>query len=137
MHWYLDLYNSYHRLQLDPLSVLHYSQFKILLIFFWSKKVAKKVSIIPSKLSSWWRHLEDVFRFCLQMKSSRHLHQDQYVCLSLTPSKNVYKTTEDIFKTSPTWVANTSWRRFQNVFKTYCKDVFRTSSWCFQDISVC
>ena len=59
----------------------------------------------PSKHSSWWRRLVDVFCFRLQKKSSRRLNQDEYAS-----------------------------RLFQDVFKTYCKSVFKTSSKRLQDV---
>ena len=91
----------------------------------------------PSKHSSRWIHLEDVFGLRLQdvliktnifallihlqKMSSRSLHQDQYIRLSIR--------FQDVFKTSS--------RHLQDVFKTFWKrlqDVFRTSSRRFQDV---
>ena len=57
------------------------------------------------------------------------LDEDEYVCLSLTSSEDVLVKTkifalairlQDVFKTPL--------RRFQDVFKTSCKSVFKTSS---------
>ena len=61
----------------------------------------------PSKHSSWWRCLEDVFRLRLQKTSSKRLDQDEYVRLSLTSSEDVFKTNifvlaiclQEVFKT--------------------------------------
>ena len=73
----------------------------------------------PSKHSSWWRRLD----------------QDEYVCLSLRSSEDVFKTSWTrpiysswlyVFKTSCQDVFKTSSRRLQNVFKTSCKDIFKT-----------
>ena len=70
------------------------------------KSIAKHV---PSKHSSWWRRLEDVFRLRLQKTSSRRLDQDEYVRPSLTSSQDVLVKTnifalaiclQDVFKTS-------------------------------------
>ena len=91
----------------------------------------------PSKHSSRWIHLEDVFGLRLQdvliktnifallihlqKMSSRLLHQDQYIRLSIR--------FQDVFKTSS--------RHLQDVFKTFWKrlqDVFKTSSRRFQDV---
>ena len=101
----------------------------------------------PSKHSSWWRRLEDVFR----------LDQDEYVRLSLTSSEGVFKTSskrlgqdqyirlchtssrclQDIFKTSSKRLqdilkivfetsSRTFWRRFEDVLQRYLQDVFKT-----------
>ena len=93
-----------------------------------------------SKYSSWWRPLEDVFRFRLQktssrriqdflMKtniflstirlqktSSRHLGQNQYIRLAHT---------QDVFKMFSRRLAKTSSRRLQDIFKTSCQDVLQ------------
>ena len=109
----------------------------------WFKQPAQHV---PTKHSSWWRHLEDVFRLCLQNPSSRRLDQDEYIRLSHTSSEDVFKTSsrrlgqdqyirlgytssrrlQDVFKTSS--------RRLQDVFKTSCQDVFKTFSRRLQDV---
>ena len=103
--------------------------------------------LIPSKHSSWWRRLEDVFCLRLQKTSSRRLDQDEYVRLSLTSSKDVFKTSsrrlgqdqyirlgytssrrlQDVFKTSS--------RRLQDVFKTSSRRLAKMSSRRFQDVS--
>ena len=114
----------------------------------WFKQPAQHV---PTKHSSWWRHLEDVFRLCLQNLSSRRLDQDEYIRLSHTSSEDVFKTSwsrpiysswlyvfktssrrfQDVFKTSSRRLAKMSSRRFQDVFKTSSRrlqDIFKTSS---------
>ena len=100
----------------------------------------------PSKHSSWWRRLD----------------QDEYVCLSLRSSEDVFKTSWTrpiysswlyVFKTSCQDVFKTFWRRLQNVFKTSWKtssrhlqdvfktfwrrlqNIFKTSSRRLQDVS--
>ena len=122
----------------------------------WFKQPAQHV---PTKHSSWWRHLEDVFRLCLQNPSSRRLDQDEYIRLSHTSSEDVFKTSwsrpiysscpyvfktssrhlqdvlprrlQDVFKTSSRRLANTSWRHLQDVLKTYhqVKLFLLTSLW--------
>ena len=94
---------------------------------------------VPSKHWSWWRRLEDAFRFVFKT-FSRRLDQDQYIRLTHTFSEDVFKTPsrrldqhqyihlshtlsrrlQDIFKTSS--------RRFQDVFNTSCKSSSKTSS---------
>ena len=101
-----------------------------------------------------WRHLEDVFRLCLQKMfsrcvqdvliktnifalvirlqktSSRRLGQDQYIRLSYTSSRRL----QDVFKTSWSRPIYSSW---PYVFKTSSRrfqDVFKTSSRRFQDV---
>ena len=66
-------------------------------------------SAFPSKHSSWWRRLEDVFRLHLRKTSSRRLDQDEYIRLSLTSSEDVLVKT-NIFVLAI---------RLQDVFKTY------------------
>ena len=80
----------------------------------------------PSKHSSWWRRLEDVFRLHLQKTSSRLLDQDEYVRLSLTSSEDVWVKT-NIFVLAI---------RLQDVFKTSCRNVFKTSSRRLQDVGL-
>ena len=90
---------------------------------------------LPSKHSSWWRRLEDVFRLCLQKTSSIRLDQDEYVRLSLTSSEDVSKTywSRPIYSSWP-HAFKTFSRRFQEVFKTSRKNLFKTSSRCFEDV---
>ena len=73
---------------------------------------------------------EDVFK-----TSSRRLHQDECVRLSLTSSEDVLKTSsrrlgQDQYirlgYTSSRRLAKTSSRHLQDVFKTSCKDIFKT-----------
>ena len=74
---------------------------------------------------------EDVFK-----TSSRHLGQDQYIRLGHTS----WRRLQDVFKTFLRClqdVSKTFSRRLQNVFKTFSRhfqDVFKTSSWRLQDI---
>ena len=60
----------------------------------------------PSKHSSSWRRLEDVFRFRLQKTSSRRF--------------------QDIFKTSSRRLAKTSLRHLQDVLQRCLQEVFKT-----------
>ena len=81
---------------------------------------------------------EDVFKtnifslvIRLQKMSSRRHDQDEYICLGHMSSKRLPKTSrrlQGMFKTS--------WGCLQNVFKMSCKDVFKTSSRRFQDVSL-
>ena len=89
--------------------------------------------------------------FVLMKTSSRRLYQDEYVHLSLTSFKDVFKTLwrrlgqdqyirlghmssrrlQDVLKTSLKrlqGVFKTSSRRLQDIFKTSCKDIFKTFS---------
>ena len=88
-----------------------------------------------------WRRIEDLFRLRLQKTSSRRLDQDEYVHLSLT-------SLEDAFKTSSRYLGQDQYidlghmssRRlqdvfkYQDVFKTSCKNVFKKSSRNLQDV---
>ena len=98
--------------------------------------------------------LDDVFRLCLQKTFSRCLHQDELIRYTHTSSEDVLIKTnilvlvirfQDVFKTSCKNVFKTSSRRFQDVFKmlsrllqgvfkTSCQDVFKTSSRRLQDV---
>ena len=85
----------------------------------------------PSKHSSWWRRLEDAFK-----TSSRRLHQDEYVRLSLTYSEDVFVLAirlQDVFETSSRRLQDVFQKRFQDIFKTSYQDVFKTSSKRLQD----
>ena len=116
---------------------------RIFLNFKWKQ-------LIPSKQSSWWRRLEDVFCLCLQKTSSRHL-QDEYIRLTHTSSEDVFIKTNifvlvirlpDFLKTSSRCLqdilkrrlAKTSLRHLQDVFKTSCQGVVKTSSRLLQDV---
>ena len=94
--------------------------------------------LIPSKHSSWWRRLEDVFCLRLQKTSSRRLDQDEYVRLSLTSSEDVFKTSSRrLGQDQYIRLGYTSSRRLQDVFKTSSRrlqDIFKTSSRRLQDI---
>ena len=71
----------------------------------------------------------------------RRLDQDEYVRLSLTSSKDVFRTSsrhlQDVFKTSSRCFVKASSRNLQDVFKTSSKcfeDLFKTSSIHLEDI---
>ena len=84
--------------------------------------------IHPSKHSSWWRRLKDVFVF------RRRHDQDEYIRLSHTSSEDVFKINilvlvvrvQDVFKTFS--------RCLQDAFKITCQDVFKTFSRHLQDV---
>ena len=87
----------------------------------------------PSKHSSLWRRLEDIFRLRFQKTSSRGL-QDVFI------KTNIFALFIRLQKTSwrrlgqgqYTCLGHTSSRRLQDVFKTSCQDVLKTSSKRFQ-----
>ena len=72
------------------------------------KKFSKQ--LLPSKHSSWWRSIEDVSCLCFQKMSSRR----------------IYLSWSYAFKTSS--------RRFQGIFKTSCKSVFKASLKRLEDV---
>ena len=101
-----------------------------------------------------WRHLEDVFRLCLQKMSSRRLQdlliktnifalviplqktssrrlgQDQYVYLGHMSSRRFQdampRRLQDVFKTSSRCLAETSSRHLQYFLQRCLQDVFKT-----------
>ena len=103
------------------------------------------------------RCLEDDFRLRLQKTFSRCLDQHDYIRLNHASSEDVFKTLwsrptysswsyflktssgcfEDVFNTSSGSLGKTSFRRFQDVFKTSCKNVFKTSQDIFKTSSRC
>ena len=113
----------------------------------------KVIVFTPSKHSSWWRRLKDVFRLGLRKTSSIRLDEDEYILINHTSSEDVFKTSwsrpiyssypyvvktssrrfQDLFKMSSRRLAITSSRRFQDVLKTSCKNVFKTLSRLLQD----
>ena len=102
------------------------------------KKEAERKEYISlsSKHSSWWRRLEDVFRLLLRKTSSRRL-QDVLI------NTNIFLWIIRLQKTSSRRLGqdqyirlvHASWRRLQDIFKTSCQDVFKTSSKRLQDFS--
>ena len=100
--------------------------------FFWCPLLVL-LKLHPSKhLSS-----ENIFK-----TSSRCPDKDKYIRASGTSLEDVFKTfsrhLEDVLQTSLRrleGVLKTTWRRLQDICKTSCKDVFKTSSRCFQDVS--
>ena len=125
--------------------------------------LSKLHECLPSKHSSWWRRLEDVFLLRLQKKSSRRhqnvliktnifalvirlqktssrrFGQDQYIHLGHTPSRRLQdvlqKRLQDIFKTSCKSVLKISSRRRQDVSKTSSRCLAKMSSRRFQEVS--
>ena len=65
----------------------------------------------------------------LQKKFSRRLGQDQSICLGHTSSRHL----QDVSNTSSRRLQYVQPRRFQDVFKTFYKNVFKTSSRHFED----
>ena len=104
---------------------------RIFLNFKWKQ-------LIPSKQSSWWRRLEDVFCLCLQKTSSRGLDQDEYIRLTHTSSDEYIRlnhtSSRRLAKKSSRHLQDVledekllRWRRAEDVFKTCLQDVFKTS----------
>ena len=108
---------------------------RIFLNFKWKQ-------LIPSKQSSWWRRLEDVFCLCLQKTSSRHL-QDEYIRLTHTSSEDVFIKTNifvlvirlpDFLKTSSRCLQDILKRRLAKTSLRHLQDVFKTSSRHLQNV---
>ena len=67
--------------------------------------------------------------FALMKTSSRRLDQDEYVCLSLTVSEDVFKTSSRrLGQDQYIPLGHTSLKRLQDVLPSYLQDVFKTSS---------
>ena len=100
----------------------------------------------PSKHSSWWRRLEDVFRLRLQKTSwSRRIYSPYTYVFRRRLQDVLTKTNifvlvirlQDVFKTSLGRLQDVSQKRLQDIFKTsprHFQDVFKTSSRHLQDI---
>ena len=110
--------------------------------------------MLPSKHSSWWRRLEEVFKMSfvfvfrrrlqdvliktnmfaldlhLQKTSSRRLGQDQYIRFGYTSSRRL----QYVFKTNSTRLQDVLPRRLQDVFQTFLRRLAKTSSRYLQDI---
>ena len=92
----------------------------------------------PSKHSSWWRRLNDVFKTSFVFVFRTHL-QDVLIKTNIfvfvIRIQDTVKTScQDVFKTFSRRIGKTSWRHFQDVFKTFSRrfqDVFKTS---WQDV---
>ena len=115
-------------------------------LYKWEKYIKEKQKlffkflinlVLPSKHSSWWRRLEDVFCLCIQKtpsRRSRSLDLDEKIRLGNTSS-------EDVFKTSwsrRTYSLKTSWLRriylsWSYVFKTF-QDAFKISLRLLQEV---
>ena len=85
---------------------------------------------------------------CLQRASSRFLHQDEYIRLSHTSLEDAFKiSSRRLDQDQYIRLGHTSSRRFQDIFKTSCKNVsqacsrrlegvvFKTSSRCLANMS--
>ena len=98
--------------------------------------------ISPTKHSSCWRRLEDVFRLRLQKRSSRRLDQDEHIHLSHTSLQESprclgqdqyirlgHRYLPDIFKTSCSrCLPKTSSKRLQEFLQNRLQDIFKMSS---------
>ena len=124
------------------IATLFTSHFHMCVLLYISNNyaISRREKSKPSKHSSWWRCLEDVFGLRLQKTSSRRLDQDEYIRLTHTSSRRLHqdqhirlghtssRRLQDVFKTSS--------RHLQDVFKMFWKrlqDIFKTSSRRFQD----
>ena len=129
------------------IATLFTSHFHMCILLYISNNyvISRREKSKPSKHSSWWRCLEDVFGHRLQKTSSRRLDQEEYIrlthSLQKTSSRRLHqdqhirlghtssRRPQDIFKTSS--------RCFENVFKTSSRrfeNVIKTSSRRFQDV---
>ena len=87
------------------------------------------LNLFPSKHWSSWRRLR------LQKTSSRRLHQDRYIHITHTSSENVLKTSwRRLDQGKYILLGHTSSKRLQDVFKTSCKNVFKTSTRHLQNV---
>ena len=86
--------------------------------------------------TSWRRRLssssEDIFKT---------LGQDKYICLSHRSSKDVLikinvLVLQKRFQDTSRLLAKTSLIRLENIFKTFCQDISKTSSRRFEDVAV-
>ena len=97
---------------------------------------------LPSKNSSWWRHLEDVMKTSFVFVFSRLLDKDEYIRPTNTSSEDVFKTSSSrpiysswsyVFKTSSRRlqdVLKTSSRRLQYIFKMFWRSIIKLNcSW--------
>ena len=86
-------------------------------------------SAFPSQHWSSWRRLR------LQKTFSRRLHQDRYIRITHTSSENVLKTSwRRLDQGKYILLGHTSSKRLQDVFKTSCKNVFKTSTRHLEDV---
>ena len=96
--------------------------------------VSRREKSKPSKHSSWWRCLEDVFGLRLQKTSSRRLDQEEYIRLTHSLQKT---SSRRLHQDQHIRLGHTSSRRPQDIFKTSSRcfeNVFKTSSRRFQDV---
>ena len=107
------------------------------------------INNLVRKYSSWWRRLEEVLKTSFIFVFSRHLQEDEdediliktnifilVIYLQKMSSRrlqDVFVKTlviplQEIFKTFLRRLAKASLKRFQDIFKTSCKDVLNTFS---------
>ena len=92
----------------------------------------------PSKHSSWWRRLNDVFKtsfvFVFRRRLQDVLIKTNIFVFVIRIQDTVKTSCQDVFKTFSRRIGKTSWRHLQDVFKTFSRrfqDVFKTS---WQDV---
>ena len=92
----------------------------------------------PSKRSSWWRRLQDVFCLRLQKTSSSRRIYSPYLYVFKTPwSRPVYSSwsyLEDVLQKRLHDIFETSSRRFEDVFKTSSRRLQDVLQKCLQDV---
>ena len=96
----------------------------------WRSKLTFFYKMVPSKHSSWWRRLEDVFKMSFVFVFRRRLDQNQYNRLGHTSSRRL----QDVFKTSSRLLQDVLPRLLQDVLQKRLQDIFKTSSRRFQDV---
>ena len=88
--------------------------------------------IPPSKHSSWWRCLEDVFSLRLQKMSSRRLQnvfiKTNIFTLLIRLQKTSSRRFQDVFK--PSCLAKASSRHLQDVLKTFSRRIIKLNCSC-------
>ena len=84
-------------------------------------------SSFPSKHSSWWRCLSSWSSEEVLKTSSRRLHQDEYIPFNHSSSEDVFKMSSGYLDQNQNIrLGHTSSRGLHHIFKTSCKDVFKT-----------
>ena len=93
----------------------------------WSRINWQDLKGVPSKYSSWWSHLEDVFCPRLQ-KTFWRLLQDVLIKM------NIFALVTHLQKMSSRRLAKMFSRHLQDVLKTSCKNLLKTSSRRLKDV---
>ena len=79
----------------------------------------------PSKHSSWWRRLNDVFKtsfvFVFRRRLQDVLIKTNIFVFVIRIQDTVKTSCQDVFKTFSRRIGKTSWRHLQDVFKTFSR----------------